>query len=137
MSCRGCSRRLFAMTTPQDTHIWVNRRRFLAAAARSAAALGATAALEGRQRSEAADPKADKPPVIDTHMHVWSGDPDRFPFAHPYDPKYKPPEIAATVELLVKEMDEFGIGHCVLVQTINHGWDNRYLVHCLKAHPKR
>jgi predicted TIM-barrel fold metal-dependent hydrolase len=70
-------------------------------------------------------------------MHVWSGDPVRFPFAHPYDPKFKPPKIAASVELLLKEMDEFGISHCVLVQTISHGWDNRYLVQCLKTQPKR
>src|SRR5262245_41769789 len=125
------------MTTPQDAPFRGSRRTFLAAIARSAAGFGVASALEGRQRAEGADRKDDKPPVIDTHMHVWSGDPDRFPFAHPYDPKYKPPKIAATVELLLKEMDEFGISHCVLVQTINHGWDNRYLVHCLKAHPKR
>jgi predicted TIM-barrel fold metal-dependent hydrolase len=70
-------------------------------------------------------------------MHVWSGDEERFPFAHPYQRDFKPPKIAATVELLVKEMDEFGVSHCVLVQTISHGWDNRYLVHCVKAHPTR
>jgi L-fuconolactonase len=75
--------------------------------------------------------------IIDTHMHVWSDDPVRFPFAHPYDPKYVPPKIPASVELVVKEMDEKGVRYCVLVQTINHGWDNRYLIKCLKAHPKR
>lgn len=75
--------------------------------------------------------------IIDTHMHVWSDDPVRFPFAHPYDPKYTPPKIPASVDRVVKEMDEHGVSHCVLVQTINHGWDNRYLAHCLKAHPKR
>ena len=84
---------------------------------------------------------ADKPPakplVIDTHMHVWSDDPDKFPFIHPYDPKYMPPKIPASLDRVVKEMDEYGVTHCVLVQTICHGWDNRYLVHCLKAHPKR
>ena len=78
-----------------------------------------------------------KPLVIDSHMHVWSDDPVRFPFAHPYDPKFKPPKVPASLDILVKEMDENGIDHCVLVQTISHGWDNRYLVHCLKAHPKR
>src|SRR5262245_38507126 len=75
--------------------------------------------------------------LIDTHMHVWSGDPARFPFAHPHDPKFKPPKIAATVELLVEEMDQHGVSHCVLVQTISHGWDNRYLGDCLKRYPKR
>src|SRR5262249_18974480 len=124
-----------AMTTPQDAPFRASRRTFLAAAARAAAGLGAASALEGGQGAGGADRKADKPPVIDTHMHVWSGDADRFPFAHPYDLKYTPLKIAATVELLLKEMDEFGISHCVLVQTINHGWDNRYLARCLKAHP--
>ena len=114
----------------QNPNREINRRTFLAAAAPSAVALGAvSAALAG--------PVVGKAPVIDTHMHVWNGDPKQFPFAHPYEPDFKPPRIAATVELLVKEMDEFGISHCVLVQTISHGWDNRYLVHCLKAHPKR
>ncbi|MBY0230109.1 MAG: amidohydrolase [Gemmataceae bacterium] len=81
--------------------------------------------------------KPAKPLVIDTHMHVWSDDPDRFPFAHPFDPKYKPPKLPASVGRVVKEMDDHGVSHCVLVQTVCHGWDNRYLIHCLKAHPKR
>lgn len=81
--------------------------------------------------------KLAKPPVIDTHMHVWSDDPRRFPFAHPYEPKYVPPNIPASVERVLKEMDAHGVSHCVLVQTINHGWDNRYLAYCLKAHPGR
>ena len=108
----------------------INRRTFLTAAADSAVALSAMSAAPAEQSTSNA-------PIIDTHMHVWSGEPERFPFAHPYEPNFKPPPIAATVELLLKEMDEFGISHCVLVQTISHGWDNRYLVQCLKAHPKR
>src|SRR4051812_32094970 len=43
--------------------------------------------------------------LIDAHMHVWSGDPLQFPFAHPYDAKFKPPAIAATVERVIEEMD--------------------------------
>ncbi len=70
-------------------------------------------------------------------MHVWSDDPARFPFAHPYEPKFKPPKTAASVEMLLEEMDQFGIAGCVLVQVIYHGWDNRYVAHCLKAHPRR
>src|SRR5262249_44368118 len=42
-----------------------------------------------------------------------------------------------TVELLLDEMDKFGVTHCVLVQTISHGWDNSYLAQCVKAYPKR
>jgi predicted TIM-barrel fold metal-dependent hydrolase len=107
----------------------VGRREFLAAAGRLAAGLAAAPA----SGAVGADPAL----VVDTHMHVWSGDPERFPFAHPYDPNFKPPKIAATVERVVEEMDAGGVDRCVLVQTISHGWDNRYLVHCLKAHPKR
>ena len=36
-----------------------------------------------------------------------------------------------------REGNDHGIDRCVLVQTIYHGWDNGYLVHCLKAEPQR
>jgi predicted TIM-barrel fold metal-dependent hydrolase len=78
-----------------------------------------------------------KAPLVDAHMHVWSDDLRRFPFSHPFQPKVKPPPLAGTVELLLDEMDRSGISHCVLVQVIYHGWDNRYLAQCVKAHPKR
>ncbi len=84
-----------------------------------------------------AQEKSGKPLLIDAHMHVWSDDPVRFPFAHPYEPKFVPPKIAASLAVLLEEMDQHRISHCVLVQTISHGWDNRYLAHCLKAYPKR
>jgi predicted TIM-barrel fold metal-dependent hydrolase len=94
-----------------------------------------------RPLPEPTPPKPQKPqgpsPVIDVHMHVWSDDPVKFPFAHPYDARFMPPKIPAALDRVVKEMDEFGVTHCVLVQTISHGWDNRYLFHCLKAEPKR
>ncbi len=70
-------------------------------------------------------------------MHVWSDDTARFPFANPNAPNFKPPKIAATVEMLLEEMDKFGITHCALVQVIYYGWDNRYVAHCIKTHPQR
>jgi len=75
--------------------------------------------------------------VVDTHMHVWTNDVERFPFAHPYDPNFKRPAVAGTVEMLLDEMDRFAIGHAVLVQVIYYGWDNRYVAHCVKRHPRR
>src|SRR5262245_27724805 len=98
----------------------MNRRKFLASVACSTGAIGGVATLSAAKDETPA-------PVIDTHMHVWSDDPVRFPFAHPYDAKHQPPSAAASVEVLLKEMDEFGVSHCVLVQMISHGWDNRYL----------
>jgi hypothetical protein len=37
---------------------------------------------------------APRPPVVDTHMHVWTNDVTHFPFAHPYDSNFKPPSVA-------------------------------------------
>lgn len=118
------------------------RRRFLEISSVILAATRlsqATAMLTPVAQSTSSDdqPIAQRPLCIDTHMHVWSGDAEFFPFSNPNDPNYSPPAIAATVELLVEEMDSFGITHCVLVQTICHGWDNSYLAHCLKMYPDR
>ena len=92
----------------------------------------ASTLVSGRQNTV-----AEPAPVVDTHMHVWSGDPTRFPFAHPYNVDFSPPEIAGTMEMLLEEMDSYGISHAVLVQVIHHGWDNRYVAHCLRTHPTR
>lgn len=70
-------------------------------------------------------------------MHVWSGDLTRFPFSHPYNPAFKPQPVAGTAEMLLKEMDEYGIDGAVLVQPIWLGWDNSYLSECLKTWPRR
>jgi predicted TIM-barrel fold metal-dependent hydrolase len=108
----------------------VDRRSFLAAAAGSA-----TSVLLGvHDQGEAAAPA--KPPIVDTHIHVWSNDRDRFPFAHPYVQGAEPKAVG-TVELLIEDMDKHGVTHAILIQMIHHGWDNRYVAHCIKAHPRR
>ena len=80
---------------------------------------------------------AARTPVIDTHVHVWSSDTARFPFAHPTDRNFKPPAIAGTVAMLLEEMDRHAIDFAVLVQIISYGWDNRYLADVLQRHPRR
>src|SRR5262245_20457736 len=79
--------------------------------------------------------------IIDTHLHVRGDDEKKFPFAHPYEPKFVAPKAPASPGRVVKEMDEYGVSQCVLVQTIYNGWDKRYpdhyLAHCLNAHPQR
>ncbi|MEW5977411.1 MAG: amidohydrolase family protein [Acidobacteriota bacterium] len=85
----------------------------------------------------AAPLKADRTVVVDTHMHVWADDPARFPFAHPYEADFKPPKLSGTVEMLLAEMDRFAIDFAVLVQVIYHGWDNRYVAHCLQRYSHR
>lgn len=113
-----------------------SRRDFLTILAGSAVYLSAVPAVLALL-SKAENTAAQRPPIVDTHMHVWSDDPVRFPFAHPYERNFKPPEIAGTMQMLLEEMDQFGITYAVVVQVIYHGWDNRYVVHCLKSQPRR
>ena len=74
------------------------------AAAFLACALFGTAALHAQDQPA-------RPLLIDSHMHVWSDDPVRFPFAHPYNAKFVPPKIPASLQILVKEMDDHGVRH--------------------------
>ena len=104
-----------------------SRRSFLVAAS-------AVASAPLLRQAAAADPAE---VIVDTHMHTWSGDPERFPFLHPYSDSFKPPEIAATVERLVEDMDQNGVKHCIIVQTIFHGWDNTYTVYTVNRYPDR
>jgi len=76
-------------------------------------------------------------PIVDTHMHVWSNNLARFPFSHPYNPGFKPQPIAGTAEMLLQEMDQYGIDYAVLVQPIWLGWNNSYLAECIKTWPRR
>src|SRR5262249_57954405 len=93
--------------SPADAGGRASRRGFLATLARSAALAGAAPAAHAL-----ASGGAGKPPLIDTHMHVWADDARRFPFAHPYEPGFKPPRLAATVGTLVREMDASAVTHC-------------------------
>lgn len=115
------SARSVTENTPQCAA--VSRRSFLATLA--AAPLAVQAAALARSR------------VVDAHMHVWSGDTARFPFAHPTDRNFKPPAIAGTAEVLIEEMDQQAIDFAVLVQVIYYGWDNRYLAEVFRRHPRR
>jgi predicted TIM-barrel fold metal-dependent hydrolase len=79
----------------------------------------------------------ERPLLIDTHLHVWSGDTKAFPFAHPTNANFKAPPLAGTAEMLLEEMERHAIDHAVLVQVIYYGWDNRYIARCIQRHPRR
>lgn len=113
----------------------ITRRRFLSGASRTvlAAGVGQAALVLGAR----ADEEQSTSPLVDTHMHVWAADLEKYPFDYPYRRDFTPPKLAGTQEMLLEEMDAFAIDYAVLVQVIYHGWDNRYLVDCVKAHPKR
>ena len=73
--------------------------------------------------------------VVDSHVHVWSDDVDRYPWQPP--PGFTPPDAPGSVELLLRLMDESGVSKAVLVQTNNYGWDHSYVLDCCRRHPER
>ena len=60
--------------------------------------------------------------IIDTHLHVWSDDLSRYPFADGSSDVED-----GSVELLNKTMAEAGVDKAVIVQPINYLYDNRYV----------
>lgn len=74
--------------------------------------------------------------IIDTHLEVWTFDP-QFPFHHPERPELKRVPVEAPVENEVEEMDEFGLKYAVLINPRFYGWDNSYIDHSLHKYPRR
>jgi len=92
----------------------VHRRTFLATAVAATAARAAA-----------------KPPMIDSHVHVWKHDPN-FPFAAGAHP---PPEDASA-EMLLDLMKANDVSKTVIIQVIHYKWDNSYLADVLKRYPR-
>ncbi len=70
--------------------------------------------------------------IIDTHLHVWSDDAERYPFA-----AGRTQVGGGSVELLNQTMDEVGVDKAVIVQPIHYLFDNRYVADCLRRFPGR
>lgn len=71
--------------------------------------------------------------IVDTHVHIVSGDRRRYP-ALPTAPDWPVTEVDA----LVAEMDALGIDRAVLVQTFfTYGVDNSYMIDAAHRHPQR
>ena len=68
--------------------------------------------------------------IIDTHLHVWSDDISRYPFADG-----RTNIEAGSVELLNKTMAEAGVEKAVIVQPITYLYDNRYVAESLRRFP--
>lgn len=98
-----------------------SRRNFLALAGGIAASVGT------------AKPA---PLIIDTHLEVWTFDP-QFPFHHPEHPELKRVPVEAPIENEVDEMREFGLKYTVLVNPRFYGWDNSYINYSLHKYPDR
>lgn len=80
---------------------------------------------------QAAEPA--KSPVIDTHMHIWAKDQTKYPLR----PETKSTPCDGTVEILLEEMEQHDVDHCVIVQVIYHGWDNSYVADVQEKYPDK
>lgn len=68
--------------------------------------------------------------IIDSHLHLWSDDEQRYPFA-----TGSRPSIPGSVELLNETMGQAGVGKAVIVNPILYLYDNRYVADCLRRFP--
>jgi len=72
--------------------------------------------------------------MIDAHVHVWTLEPDRYPWNQTL--AHVPiPSAPANVEALISKMRVAHVSHAVLVQPSVYGWDNSYLCDCLDKYP--
>jgi predicted TIM-barrel fold metal-dependent hydrolase len=77
--------------------------------------------------------------IVDTHAHIISSDPKRFPYAPLTGsvPRW-PVERLIDADRLVANMDHAGVDHAVLVQySTFHGYDNSYVLDTAQRHPDR
>ena len=65
-------------------------------------------------------------PIVDSHLHIWSEDRERYP--------RKETPYPAAPELLLAEMAAAGVQHAVIVLPMYYAFDNRVLADTLKEH---
>ena len=68
--------------------------------------------------------------IIDSHLHVWSDDQDRYPFEGG-----RKDAAPGSTELLLETMHEYGVDKAVIVQPIYYLYDNSYVADSLKKYP--
>jgi len=72
--------------------------------------------------------------IIDSHVHVWVTDPQRYPWS-PIGGYV--PDSDFPVEKLIEDMASSLVGGAVLVQPTPYGWNNRYLLDAVRSAPDK
>lgn len=75
-------------------------------------------------------------PRIDSHLHLWTPDRDRYPW-NIAPPEHLNQDGRATHDNFVQLMDAAGIDKAIVVQPINYGQDYSYMIAAMDAHPTR
>ena len=68
--------------------------------------------------------------IIDSHLHVWSDDQQRYPFADG-----RKDAAPGSMELLIETMEVAGVDKAVIVQPIYYLYDNSYVRDSLTRYP--
>ena len=68
--------------------------------------------------------------IVDTHLHVWSGDTERYPMDGG-----RTATQDGSAEFLNTKMDEAGVDKAVIVQPIHYLFDNSYVADTLQRFP--
>lgn len=71
---------------------------------------------------------------VDAHVHVWTDDLDRYPFAAGHDPAAAVPRTFFPEDIL-GHARPCGVDRIVLVQMSYYGTDNRYMLQVMADHP--
>jgi len=72
--------------------------------------------------------------LIDAHSHVWTPDTAKYPLGPGYNREnMKPPSF--TPEELFSHCRPEGVDRVVLIQMSFYGFDNSYMLDCMKRHP--
>ncbi|MEX0677486.1 MAG: amidohydrolase family protein [Pirellulales bacterium] len=72
--------------------------------------------------------------AIDAHVHVWTPDVKRYPLAAGFSVEDMRPPSFTPKELLAHARPA-GVGRIVLIQMNFYGFDNRYMLDSMRAHP--
>lgn len=74
--------------------------------------------------------------IVDSHLHVWSSDPQVYPW-QPLLAHVPPPTYTAPVERLIADMARAKVDKAILVQPSVYGRDHSYLIDSVKTAPDR
>ena len=71
---------------------------------------------------------------IDSHLHVWAHDPDKYPYKQGQE---QPLRARGDAEFLLELMDAADVAGSLIVQPIVHGFDHSYVNHTIGKWPDR
>jgi len=73
--------------------------------------------------------------IIDSHLHIWDG--TKQAFAEGQTPPDTLEVGVASVEELMKRMEEANVSGCLIVQPINYKYDHSYVGDVIAEHPDK